>query len=91
MSKEAQARIKIFWNLQHGNSHVITVFPAPDSMNGYSRCNPDPARLISETGHLTSLNGYPAFGMSDFKAVPPVWRTRIPEYVKDYVPLNQFM
>lgn len=34
---------------------------------------------------------YPAFGMSDFKAVPPAWRTLIPEYVKDYVPLNQFM
>jgi len=48
-------------------------------------------RDIIETGHLTSLNVYPAFGMSDFKAVPPVWRTRIPEYVKDYVPLNQFM
>ena len=31
------------------------------------------------------------FGMSDFKAVPPAWRTVIPEYVKDYVPLNQFM
>jgi len=48
-------------------------------------------REIIEAGHLTSLNVYPAFGMSDFKAVPPVWRTRIPEYVKDYVPLNQFM
>ncbi|MDE2417590.1 MAG: DEAD/DEAH box helicase family protein [Burkholderiales bacterium] len=48
-------------------------------------------REIIEAGHLTSLNVYPAFGMSDFKAVPPAWRTRIPEYVKDYVPLNQFM
>nr|WP_315237591.1 DEAD/DEAH box helicase family protein [uncultured Albidiferax sp.] len=48
-------------------------------------------REIIEAGQLTSLNVYPAFGMSDFKAVPPVWRTRIPEYVKDYVPLNQFM
>ncbi|WP_416221450.1 DEAD/DEAH box helicase family protein [Rhodoferax sp.] len=48
-------------------------------------------REIIEAGHLTSLNVYPAFGMSDFKAVPSVWRTRIPEYVKDYVPLNQFM
>ena len=48
-------------------------------------------REIIEAGHLTSLNVYPAFGMSDFKAVPLVWRTRIPEYVKDYVPLNQFM
>ena len=48
-------------------------------------------RDIIETKRLTDLNVYPAFGMSDFKAVPPVWRDRIPEYVKDYVPLNQFM
>ena len=48
-------------------------------------------RDIIETKRLTDLNVYPAFGMNDFKAVPPVWRTRIPEYVKDYVPLNQFM
>ena len=48
-------------------------------------------RDIIETKRLTDLNVYPAFGMSDFKAVPSVWRDRIPEYVKDYVPLNQFM
>lgn len=48
-------------------------------------------RDIIETKRLTDLNVYPAFGMNDFKAVPLVWRTRIPEYVKDYVPLNQFM
>ena len=48
-------------------------------------------RDIIETQRLTDLYVYQAFGMSDFKAVPPVWRTRIPEYVKDYVPLNQFM
>ncbi len=48
-------------------------------------------RDIIETGHLTSLNVYPAFGMTHFKAVPMAWRKRIPEYVKDYVPLNQFM
>ena len=48
-------------------------------------------REIIETKRLTDLNVYPAFGMSDFKAVPPAWRSRIPEYVKDYVPLNQFM
>jgi len=48
-------------------------------------------RDIIETKRLTDLNVYPAFGMNDYKAVPPVWRTRIPEYVKDYVPLNQFM
>jgi type I restriction enzyme R subunit len=48
-------------------------------------------REIIETKRLTALNVYPSFGMNDFKAVPPAWRTRIPEYVKDYVPLNQFM
>jgi type I restriction enzyme R subunit len=48
-------------------------------------------RDIIESKQLTSLNVYPAFGMNDFKAVPPAWRTRIPEYVKDYVSINQFM
>jgi type I restriction enzyme R subunit len=48
-------------------------------------------RNIIEDKQLTALNVYPAFGMSDFKAVPPAWRSRIPEYVKDYVSLNQFM
>ena len=48
-------------------------------------------RNIIETKQLTALNVYPAFGMGDFKAVPPAWRSRIPEYVKDYVSLNQFM
>jgi type I restriction enzyme R subunit len=48
-------------------------------------------RGIIDDRRLTDLNVYPAFGMSDFKAVPLAWRTVIPEYVKDYVPLNQFM
>ena len=48
-------------------------------------------RNIIEAKQLTALNVYQAFGMSDFKAVPPAWRSRIPEYVKDYVSLNQFM
>jgi type I restriction enzyme R subunit len=48
-------------------------------------------REILEAGQLANLNVYPAFGINDFKAVPPAWRARIPEYVKDYVPLNQFM
>ena len=48
-------------------------------------------RGIIDDKRLTDLNGYPAFGMSDYKSVPLAWRTLIPEYVKDYVPLNQFM
>ncbi len=48
-------------------------------------------RDILSKGKLTELNVNPAFSMADFKAVPKEWRDRIPEYVKDYVSLNQFM
>lgn len=48
-------------------------------------------RDILEKCRLTDLNVNPAFSMADFKAVPKEWRGRIPEYVKDYVSLNQFM
>ena len=48
-------------------------------------------RQIIEDNRLTELNTHPGFSMADFRAVPPEWRNRIPEYVKDYVPLNQFM
>ena len=33
---------------------------------------------------------HPMFSTRDFKAVPKRYRTLIPEYVKDYVSLNQF-
>lgn len=48
-------------------------------------------RDIIDKKRLTDLNVNPTFGMTDFKAVPKEWRDKIPEYVKDYVPLNQFM
>jgi type I restriction enzyme R subunit len=48
-------------------------------------------RDIIENRRLTELNTNPTFNMQDFKAVPPAWRKRVPEYIKDYVPLNQFM
>lgn len=48
-------------------------------------------REIIESKRLTELNTNPTFTMKDFRAVPSVWRERVPEYIKDYVPLNQFM
>lgn len=48
-------------------------------------------RDIIEKRRLTELNVNPAFSMADFKAVPKEWRERLPEYVKDYVSVNQFM
>ncbi|MCH9032399.1 MAG: hypothetical protein IIB00_09100 [candidate division Zixibacteria bacterium] len=48
-------------------------------------------RDIIENKRLTELFTNPAFKMEDFEAVPDEWRAKIPEYIKDYVPLNQFM
>jgi len=40
---------------------------------------------------LIELHTNPSFNMQHYKAVPNKWRSTIPEYIKDYVPLNQFM
>ncbi|EEF58983.1 DEAD/DEAH box helicase family protein [Pedosphaera parvula] len=50
----------------------------------------DQIRYIIESGHLTDLATNPVFSTRDFKAVPSKYRTLIPEYIKDYVSLNQF-
>jgi type I restriction enzyme R subunit len=47
-------------------------------------------RQIIDSRHFTGLATNPAFSTGDFRAVPEKYRTLIPEYVKDYVPLNQF-
>jgi type I restriction enzyme R subunit len=48
-------------------------------------------RAIIDDKRFGELNVNPAFGVGDLRAVPLEWRDGIPEYVKDYVPLNQFM
>lgn len=39
---------------------------------------------------FTDLSTNPVFSTVDFKAVPAKYRTLVPEYIKDYVSLNQF-
>lgn len=51
----------------------------------------DPLRHIIESRELTKLFTFPGFGMADYRAVPEVYRDRVPEYIKDYVSLNQFL
>ena len=51
----------------------------------------DQLRHIVESGHFTYLATNPAFSTGDFRAVPKKYRTLIPEYVKDYVSINQFV
>jgi type I restriction enzyme R subunit len=50
----------------------------------------DAIRHIIESGQFTDLATNPVFSTKDFKAVPQKYRTLIPEYIKDYVSLNQF-
>lgn len=50
----------------------------------------DQVRHIIEAKDYTDLATHPAFTTRDFKAVPEKYRTMIPDYIKDYVPLNQF-
>lgn len=48
-------------------------------------------RDIIDNKRFTELNVNPNFTMKDYKAIPSSWREIIPEYVKDYITLNQFM
>ena len=50
----------------------------------------DQTRHIIEKRHFTDLATNSVFSTRDFRAVPRKYRTLIPEYVKDYVSLNQF-
>lgn len=48
-------------------------------------------REIIESQHFTDLATNPSFTTNDFRAVPEKYRDLVPEYVKDYVSLNQFI
>ena len=47
-------------------------------------------RDIIDSKDFTVLATHPMFSTRDFKAVPAKYRALVPEYVKDYVSLNQF-
>lgn len=47
-------------------------------------------RDVIDKRQFTGLATSPVFSTSDFRAVPQKYRNLIPEYVKDYVSLNQF-
>lgn len=48
-------------------------------------------RDIIEKKKFNELNVNPSFNINDYKSVGKNWRMLIPEYVKDYVSLNNFM
>jgi len=50
----------------------------------------DRVREVMASRQYTDLATNPVFCTADFKAVPAKYRALVPEYVKDYVSLNQF-
>ena len=50
----------------------------------------DYLRHIIDTRNYTDLATNPSFATRDFRAVPEEYRTLVPDYVKDYIVLNQF-
>ena len=50
----------------------------------------DKIRHIINSKHFTELATNPVFSTRDLIAVPDKYRVIIPEYIKDYVSLNQF-
>ncbi len=129
----SNGNLHYLWDLHQGNPHVITAFPAPDAIKGYSQFKPDPLRMLSEVvpldyiartqipaydheaswksealrdefiqkNRLRFMRLYQQRAAQSIQAAVKAGKTRfllematgtrIPEYVKDYVPLNQFM
>lgn len=48
-------------------------------------------REIIDNKDFTELNVNPVFSIEDYKAVNKKWRQVIPEYIKDYVSIGQFI
>ncbi len=44
----SNGNLHYFWDLERGNPYIITAFPSPQSVVGYRKVKPDPARLIDE-------------------------------------------
>jgi type I restriction enzyme R subunit len=51
----------------------------------------DEVRFSINHHTYTDLATNPVFSTSDYRAVPERFRKLVPEYVKDYIPLNQFV
>jgi len=51
----------------------------------------DTIRKIIDEKKFAELAVNPVFPLEAYRAVPPKWRSIIPEYIQDYVPLNKFI
>ena len=44
----SNGNLHYFWDLDRGTPHIIPAFPAPESVLGYSKVQPNPKRLVDE-------------------------------------------
>ncbi len=44
----SNGNLHYFWDLERGNPYIITFFPMPESVVGYSKTQPNPKRLVDE-------------------------------------------
>ena len=44
----SNGNLHYFWDLERGNPYIITSFPTPQSVTGYSKIQPNPQRLMDE-------------------------------------------
>ena len=69
---------------------LIPRFKSKDELLVKAYVASDQVRRIIESKDFTVLATHPMFSTRDFKAVPAKYRALVPEYVKDYVSVNQF-
>ncbi|WP_282127007.1 DEAD/DEAH box helicase family protein [Marinifilum flexuosum] len=84
LDEEFQKMMTLYPNEEDVNYNAIRYFFSSYIVDGK-------VRDIIENKKFGELNFNPSFTIEDYKAIPKKWRVIIPEYVKDYVSLNQFM
>ena len=69
---------------------LIPYFKSKDELLVKACVASDQVRQIIEGKEFTLHATHPMFSTRDFKAVPAKYRPLVPEYVKDYVSVNEF-
>jgi len=79
---------KFVADYQPGEADALAIPAIKTYFKAYATNNQ--VRHIIDTKQYTDLATNPVFSSRDMKAVPERYRTIVPEYIKDYVSLNQF-
>ena len=81
-------RYKFVTDYRPEESDVLAIPAIKSYFKAYATNNQ--VRHIIDSRQYTDLATNPVFSSKDMKAVPVRYRTIVPNYIKDYVSLNQF-